>query len=306
MAGVTARFPAKSRILVGGDREVKFPSEKVSLHDMFFGFLEEGEESSESSCSTDSGGRYSDDAGDEEEQDENANSAEESKAFWETQHQLLNATLSRTSSVESRIRQAVKDASRESQMAGNVCVCRNPIPGGCRSCLRRDISERLRNAGFNCAICKSKWRSSPEIPSGEHTYLDVVEQSSKKGQIRVVIELNFRAEFEMARASDEYNRLINRLPEVLVGKGERLRSLVKILCSAAKKCMKENKMHMGPWRKHKYMQAKWFGTCERIAPAPLFSTTFSDRPPKPPKASMLTFDLLENLPTLQPKAVAVV
>ncbi|KAJ4960739.1 hypothetical protein NE237_020649 [Protea cynaroides] len=74
--------------------------------------------------------------------------------------------LTRTNSVESRIRQAIKEALRESHIAGNVCVCRSPAAGGCRNCLRIDISERLRNVGFNRAICKSKWRSSPEIPFG--------------------------------------------------------------------------------------------------------------------------------------------
>lgn len=145
------------------------------------------------------------------------------------------------------------------------------------------------------------------LSTGEHTYLDVVEKSSsKKGEVRVVIELNFRAEFEMARASEEYNLLINRLPEVFVGKAERLRTLIKILCSAAKKCMRDNKMHMGPWRKHKYMQAKWFGTCERttMSDSP-FPAVFSDRPPKP-RASMLTFDLLEKLPNTHRMVVEVV
>lgn len=136
--------------------------------------------------------------------------------------------------------------------------------------------------------------------TGEHTCLDVIDKSdTKKGEIRVVIELNFRAEFEMARASEEYNKLINKLPEVFVGKAERLRTLIKILCSAAKKCMKENKMHMGPWRKQKYMQAKWFGNCERTISTPLFTEGFSDYRQQKPKASMLTFDLLENLPSLQ-------
>lgn len=127
--------------------------------------------------------------------------------------------------------------------------------------------------------------------------MEVLDNSNpKKGVVRVVIELNFRAEFEMARASEEYNQLISRLPEVFIGKSERLGALIKILCSAAKKCMKEKKMHLGPWRKHKYMQAKWLGTCERIKPTtmPLAS---SYRQPKP-KASMLTFDLLESLPGL--------
>jgi len=69
------------------------------------------------------------------------------------------------------------------------------------------------------------------------------------------VELNFRGEFEMARGSEEYNRLVGKLPEVFVGKVERLSNLIKVLCVAGKRCMKEKKMHMGPWRKHRYMQA---------------------------------------------------
>lgn len=133
--------------------------------------------------------------------------------------------------------------------------------------------------------------------------------NSKKGDIRVVIELNFRAEFEMARAGEEYNRLTNRLPEVFVGKIERLRALIKILCSASKKCMKERKMHMAPWRKQKYMQAKWGGTRElNSTPAAVLPSGHFDWPPPPPRqrASMLSFDLLETLPGLHCQAIRVV
>lgn len=137
--------------------------------------------------------------------------------------------------------------------------------------------------------------------------MEVTDKSSeKRGEVKVVIELNFRAEFEMARANENYNRLISRLPEVFVGKVERLRVLIKILCSAAKKCMKEQKMHLAPWRKHKYVQAKWLiGTCERLATAPAPVTGDYVRPPKP-KASMLTCDLLGNFPGLHCTAVEVV
>ena len=128
--------------------------------------------------------------------------------------------------------------------------------------------------------------------------------SDNKREIKVVIELNFRAEFEMARPNEEYSQLVRRLPEVFVGKAERLRVLVKVMCSAAKKCMKEKKMHIGPWRKQKYMQAKWLGTCDRSTMEPL-PTVFPIKPPKP-KASMLTWDLLENIPGLHCTAVEVV
>ena len=144
--------------------------------------------------------------------------------------------------------------------------------------------------------------------AGEHRYLEVTDDLSntKREQvIKVVIELSFRAEFEMASANEEYKQLIKRLPEVFVGKTERLRALVKIMCSAAKKCMKEKKMHIGPWRKHKYMQAKWFGTCERSTMEPLLIMNSTSRQPKP-KASMLTFDLLDNIQGLYSTTVEVV
>ena len=121
----------------------------------------------------------------------------------------------------------------------------------------------------------------------------------------MVIELNFRAEFEMARGNKEYNRFITGLPEVFVGKAERLRALIKILCSAAKKCMRDEKMHMGPWRTHKYMQAKWFGTCMRQTSTVIWPAELSGQLPKP-RASMLTFDLMEILPILHRTTVQVV
>ncbi|KAE8691423.1 Basic helix-loop-helix DNA-binding superfamily protein, putative isoform 1 [Hibiscus syriacus] len=260
----------------------KFLDGAASFADMMFGILDGSNESEENS-------------GDLVYRDENADdqeAVEQNKIFWEAQRQLLQATLRRTTCLESRIRQATKQALSEIDQ----CCCR---VGGCRNCLQRELSVRLQNAGFNCYICKSKWRSSPEIPSGEHTYLEVLDKSSNpiKGEVRVVMELNFRAEFEMARANDDYNTLIARLPELLVGKTERVNALIKILCAAAKKCMKEKKMHLAPWRKQKYMEAKWLGTYQRTTAAPLPVEHLEARPQKP-KASMLTFDLLDRLPGL--------
>ena len=68
-----------------------------------------------------------------------------------------------------------------------------------------------------------------KLCAGEHNFLDVID-STKKGEVRVIVELNFRGEFEMARGSEDYNRLVRRLPEVFVGKVERLSNLIKILC----------------------------------------------------------------------------
>ncbi|CAI9757276.1 unnamed protein product [Fraxinus pennsylvanica] len=279
------------------DKKLTYSDE---VPDMIFGFLEEDEfsvSSFESNVETI----------DEEDEEENTSKSEESKAFWESQEELLQATLYRTTALESKIRQATKDALRELESVGVSCSCRKMIAGGCRSCRQKEIRDHLQTAGFNCVICKSKWRSSLEIPAGEHIYLEV-QNPSKKEEVKVIIELNFRAEFQISRSSEEYNRLIKRLPEIFVGKIERLRSLIKILCSASKKCMKERKMHMAPWRKHKYMQAKWLGTPQveaAAAPATLTLDPGLQRLRKP-SASMLTFDLFENIAGLHSNAIKVI
>ncbi|KAK6919574.1 Protein of unknown function PDDEXK-like [Dillenia turbinata] len=273
------------------------------LSDMVFGVLEEFGDQVQAEEFVDE----IDDAG-----DENSSTAEENKEFWEAQEKLVQGTLCRTSSIESTIRNSTKEAIKELKAAGIYCRCPKPVEEGCRNCLQREICNSLRNLGYNCVIRKSKWRSSPEILPGEHTYLEVMDNSCiKKGEVRIVIELNLRGEFEMARASQEYNHLISQLPEVYVGKAERLQALIKILCSAAKKCMKDKKMHLGPWRKHKYMKAKWLGTsgsrmAETTSATPFVPVAeFSVRPPRP-KASLLSIDLVGNLPKLHCPAVAVV
>ncbi|KAE8719931.1 hypothetical protein F3Y22_tig00109924pilonHSYRG00086 [Hibiscus syriacus] len=200
--------------------------------------------------------RGDDDGDDDDEKENDEGSNENSKSFWENQHQALQQTLFRTNSIELRIRNATKDALKDIQRESTVCGCgKSSMAEDCRNCLTRE--------------------------------------KSRKSEVRVIIELNFRAEFEIARASEDYNRLVQRLPDVFVGKVERLSNVIKILCSAAKKCMKEKKMHMGPWRKQGYMQAKWLKSCERnTSNQPLPVGCSGSRLTKP-KASMLTEDLLD-------------
>ncbi|EEF50854.1 uncharacterized protein LOC8288057 [Ricinus communis] len=308
MPSARFRIPIYQQDFPVNSQEFDFHDQPMgSFSDMVFGFLEHGEDQS-FQASPSSEDSYENEALDEEEDEEKENGGfQEDKSFWDNQHQLLQATLCRTSSLESGIRNITKETIKEIQMAGTTCGCGKPMVGGCRKCLMAEVSGRLRNAGYNSAICKSKWRSSPDIPSGEHTFLDVIDNSSsKKGEIRVIIELNFQAEFEMAKASEEYNSLVRKLPEIFVGKVERLNNVIKILCLAAKKCMKQKKMHLGPWRKRRYMQAKWLGTCERtVASIPSFSMGYSGKVSKP-KSSMLTVDLLDLLPNMHCTAVEVV
>uniref|UniRef100_A0A0E0FT27 Plant-specific domain TIGR01615 family protein n=2 Tax=Oryza TaxID=4527 RepID=A0A0E0FT27_ORYNI len=254
---------------------------EMSLSNLVLGFFEEAEREQ----------RWPEN-GDDDDEGSSGSGAAESKAFWQNQHSQLHEALAKTSQVESRIREDTEEAIRKMRAAGAVCSCaRRAAAGDCRSCTLRHVDERLRDTGYNSAICKSKWTRSPDIPSGEHSYVDVVVQTRSGKAVRVVVELSFRAEFEVARASAEYRALVTALPEVFVGRADRLRAVVKAMCAAAKQCMKENNMHMGPWRKHKYMQSKWLGTPERVAAAAAAPVAvWSPEKQTKFRASMLSFD----------------
>uniref|UniRef100_J3L403 Uncharacterized protein n=1 Tax=Oryza brachyantha TaxID=4533 RepID=J3L403_ORYBR len=216
---------------------------EMSLSNLVLGFFEEAEREQ----------RWPENGDDDDDEGSSGTGAAENKAFWQNQHSQLHEALAKTSQAERRIREDTEEAIRKMRAAGGAaCSCaRRAAAGDCRTCTLRHVAERLRDAGYNSAICKSKWTSSPDIPSGEHSYVDVVVQTRSSKAVRVVVELSFRAEFEVARASAEYRALVTALPEVFVGRADRLRAVVKAMCAAAKQCMKENNMHMGPWRKHK-------------------------------------------------------
>nr|XP_043621983.1 uncharacterized protein LOC122593623 [Erigeron canadensis] len=276
----------------------------IQLSGSIFGFLED-ENTIFSSLESQGYSEIQQEFEDEDEIEKATEGIEDKVKFWETQHTNLHTTLYRTTSLESKIRTTTKQAIAELEAAeNNVCSCLRPISTGCRSCRMTEICRRLQDSGYNSAICKSKWKSSFDIPSGEHTFVDVIDHSNcKKGEVRVIIELEFRGQFEMKKGSVEYNDLVSKLPDVFVGKIERLQNIVKILSNAAKRCMKEKKMHLGPWRKQRYVEAKWLRVVERTTSMalnkPLMVDNYYFNSPVSTKAraSMLTMDLVDhNLP----------
>ncbi|MFS8015236.1 hypothetical protein Hanom_Chr15g01353961 [Helianthus anomalus] len=304
MGGATTRIPMSHRVLSPSDNYSSDdnPNDQpvVQLSGSIFGFLED-DTTPLSSPETDRFHKIEDEDEDEEDENEKTERTEDMIKFWETQHQNLHATLFRTTSLESKIRTRTKEVLAELDMADNVCSCSRLVSGGCRTCRMREICRQLQNSGHNSAICKSKWKSSSDLPSGEHTYIDVIDNSNrKKGEARVIIELEFRGQFEMKKGSEEYNGLVSKLPEVFIGKVERLLAVIKIVSNAAKRCMKEKKMHLGPWRKQRYMEAKWLRVVERTTSMPMIEPLAVERDPTRvvrtrARASMLTMDLHDNL-----------
>lgn len=74
---------------------------------------------------------------------------------------------------------------------------------------------------------------------------------------RLIVDIDFRSQFELARPTSAYAKLSDALPSIFVGDDEKLKKVVTLLCSAAQRSLKESGLHVPPWRKSKYVQSKW-------------------------------------------------
>ncbi|KAF4348295.1 hypothetical protein F8388_000531 [Cannabis sativa] len=131
-----------------------------------------------------------------------------------------------------------------------LCSCGGAkvISNFCKNCVLSQISNCLRNNG------------------GEHKFIDVVEENKNINQdVRVIIEVNLRSEFELGTkvSSEEYKELVQLIPELYIGKAERLKMVINVMCFAAEKCIEQKKMHLAPWRTYSYMCDKWLGPYKR-------------------------------------------
>ncbi|XP_028788592.1 uncharacterized protein LOC114762602 [Neltuma alba] len=134
-------------------------------------------------------------------------------------------------------------------------------------CKRRDglcrkiVTDELLALGYDASICKSRWEKSPLHLAGEYEYIDVIIENE-----RVIIDIDFRSEFEIARSTKSYKAILQTLPYIFVGKSDRLQSIIAIVSDAAKQSLKKTGMHIPPWRKAEYVKAKWLSPHTRVTP----------------------------------------
>lgn len=94
---------------------------------------------------------------------------------------------------------------------------------------------------------------------------------------RVLIDVDFRSEFEIARSTSSYKGILQSLPFIFVGKADRLQQIIAIVSEAARQSLKKKGMHIAPWRKAEYIKSKW------LSPHVRTTTTPSPSPPPPPE-----------------------
>jgi uncharacterized protein (TIGR01615 family) len=133
---------------------------------------------------------------------------------------------------------------------------------------RRAVAAGLRALGYDAAVCRSRWEKGASYPAGEHEYIDALLLDAA----RVVVEVDFRAEFEVARPTKAYRAALQALPPLFVGAPDRLGRVVAVVAEAARQSLRKRGLHFPPWRKPEYMRAKWLARHARddatAAPVP--------------------------------------
>lgn len=150
-----------------------------------------------------------------------------------------------------------------------------PLPRVCSGencdgvCIRQLLVKQLKLEGYNAAFCNTKWQSCGRIPAGEYKYIDVILNSPVGGSTnpvnRIIIDTDFRSQFQIARPTTKYQAALKVLPEIYIGRTERLMKIAQIMSKAAKKSLEKMSMYVPPWRTLEFMKAKWFSPCERLS-----------------------------------------
>ncbi|XP_022765168.1 uncharacterized protein LOC111310208 [Durio zibethinus] len=130
------------------------------------------------------------------------------------------------------------------------------------SCIRYSLVKLLRLSGYDAAVCASRWQGSGKVPGGDHEYIDVVNYNNGSSE-RLIIDIDFRSHFEIARAVDSYDRILNSLPVVYMGSLTMLKQLLQLMVDAARSSLKQNSMPFPPWRSLAYLEAKWNSPYQR-------------------------------------------
>jgi len=163
-----------------------------------------------------------------------------------------------------------------SHEGNTVCKDKEDCTNGC---LRRAVMNRLRSSGYNAAVCKSRWDHTNGYPSGEYEYIDVIVEGSMGKSERLIVDIDFRSQFQIARSTGHYGAVLNMLPVIFVGKEDRLQQIVGIVCDAAKQSLKKEGLHIPPWRRFEYMRAKWLSPYRRTTnEAPHASLNINEAP----------------------------
>ncbi|KAF3775733.1 hypothetical protein EJ110_NYTH45469 [Nymphaea thermarum] len=109
---------------------------------------------------------------------------------------------------------------------------------------KKGLVLRIRMEGYDVSLCRSSWVCSTGCPGGDTLWVNESQHPE-----RLMVDIDFRSQLEIARPTTAYTQLYNNLPSVFVGTEQKLNKVISLACFAAKKSLTESGLHIPPWRK---------------------------------------------------------
>ncbi|KAK1589463.1 hypothetical protein Q3G72_034375 [Acer saccharum] len=133
--------------------------------------------------------------------------------------------------------------------------------------LKKCLVLRLQMDGFNASLCQTSWVGSFGCLAGDYEYIDIMikkkSNDDEEEAKRVIVDIDFRSQFELARPTASYKELTDTLPSIFIGSEEKLNKIISLLCSSAKQSLKQRGLHIPPWRTSTYMHSKWLSASQQ-------------------------------------------
>ncbi|CAI5510558.1 unnamed protein product [Closterium sp. Naga37s-1] len=165
--------------------------------------------------------------------------------------------------------------------------------------LRRAVMCQLRSKGYDAAVCKARWEHSKGLPGGTYEYIDVIlpchgnnstttsscstvnntntsasatttataataaNPSPFSPSDRIIVDIEFRAQFQIARPTFAFDAVVHSAPIIFVGRLNRLLKITEVLADATRQSLREQGLHLPPWRRAEYLRTKWAGPYRR-------------------------------------------
>jgi uncharacterized protein (TIGR01615 family) len=131
---------------------------------------------------------------------------------------------------------------------------------------RRAVASRLSEGGYDAGVCQTRWQRTEEVSAGNYEFIDVVivapgkkEKRASTSERRYIVDVGFPMEYAVARPTPEYTMLFDALPTVLVAQPKVVQKVVRVAAKAARRSLKSQGLIVPPWRKKRFMAAKWLG-----------------------------------------------
>lgn len=115
------------------------------------------------------------------------------------------------------------------------------------------VAAQLRKEGYDARVVAKKATEGDYLRTWSHSYVIVHRGSSEE----IIVEPNFAAQFQVARPTQTFKKIVDMIPLEFIGSMERLLQVADFLATKALESLRASGLNVPPWRERDGMLSKW-------------------------------------------------